>query len=560
MQSTHHGLMQQKAPACSSTRGVAQREESTMSKTKLPKAIPERKRGSHARTGTVVPTRDGRWQPMIRLADGSKMRLDPLPEGTSEAEARKIALEKQQKADRQNLTRPQRRAEERNTDECEAWVEVWIKHRESKGYTSVREDESHWRTHARKVLGAKHPRDWTRTDLRALRLDLVEKARRREVSWKTVANVWTTVSRMCADASEHDDPKIRVRDDDSPSLRLRAPQPDQDIERSKQFLYPSEFLKFVSCPDVPLRWRQLVAVAVYTYLREGELRVLRWADVDFEHRTIHVHRARDRRTPGGIKPTKGKADRKVPIEPRLAPLLEAMHKQGGPLVIPEFPSERDMARGLRRWLLKAGVDRAALHEGGETTQQVRFHDLRSTGCTWAAIRNDPPLQIQARAGHKDFQTTQGYIRTAEAVREGFGDAFPELPPELSGSRKRLTNAQVFEIRRGGRDLNPGETPEMTEEMAKSSEVDSTSPPPDSPRLPTTSEGVSQSVCHWPDARNELVQTLNQALGRALAAGDLEAARVAHEAIGKLMGSRGLGGAAPVVDLNAARRGRGNPSG
>lgn len=28
---------------------------------------------------------------------------------------------------------------------------------------------------------------------------------------------------------------------------------------------------------------------------------------------------------------------------------------------------------------------------------------------------------------EDFATTQGYIREAEAVREGFGDIFPPLP-------------------------------------------------------------------------------------------------------------------------------------
>ena len=46
-----------------------------------------------------------------------------------------------------------------------------------------------------------------------------------------------------------------------------------------QFLYPSEFLRFVNCDEVPIAWRRSVAIAVYTYLRAGELRVLRWEDV-----------------------------------------------------------------------------------------------------------------------------------------------------------------------------------------------------------------------------------------------------------------------------------------
>ncbi len=42
------------------------------------------------RTGTLVKTRDGRWQALIRLPDGTRKRMPPggFPEGTSEAFAR----------------------------------------------------------------------------------------------------------------------------------------------------------------------------------------------------------------------------------------------------------------------------------------------------------------------------------------------------------------------------------------------------------------------------------------------------------------------------------------
>jgi hypothetical protein len=57
-----------------------------MSKPKQAQA--ENKRKGRKRTGTVVRTRDGRWQPMIRLADGTKKRFPPLANETTEAEAR----------------------------------------------------------------------------------------------------------------------------------------------------------------------------------------------------------------------------------------------------------------------------------------------------------------------------------------------------------------------------------------------------------------------------------------------------------------------------------------
>jgi hypothetical protein len=46
------------------------------------------------------------------------------------------------------------------------------------------------------------------------------------------------------------------------------------------------------------------------------------------------------------------------------------------------------------------------------------------------VRGDDALKIQQRAGHTDFQTTQGYIRVAESVRDGFGQPFPTLPVAL----------------------------------------------------------------------------------------------------------------------------------
>jgi hypothetical protein len=47
--------------------------------------------------------------------------------------------------------------------------------------------------------------------------------------------------------------------------------PERGDRKAKQFLYPSEFLKFVSCEDVPIRRRRAVAIAVYTFVRDGEL-------------------------------------------------------------------------------------------------------------------------------------------------------------------------------------------------------------------------------------------------------------------------------------------------
>lgn len=99
---------------------------------------------------------------------------------------------------------------------------------------------------------------------------------------------------MAADAVSSKVNALRVRADD-PTTNVEGP--DRGEEKSKPFLYPSEFLAFVSCAAVPLKWRRAVALAVYLYPRDGELRILQWedGDVDLDHGTIHIHRSWDRR-------------------------------------------------------------------------------------------------------------------------------------------------------------------------------------------------------------------------------------------------------------------------
>jgi hypothetical protein len=51
----------------------------------------------------------------------------------------------------------------------------------------------------------------------------------------------------------------------------------------------------------------------------------------------------------------------------------------------------------------------------------------------------------------------------------------------------------------------------------------------------------------------LVQALTQAIGEATEAGDLHVARIAHEALGKLLDAPG---GASVAELSSVKRGRG----
>ena len=81
------------------------------------------------------------------------------------------------------------------------------------------------------------------------------------------------------------------------------------------------------------------------------------------------------------------------------------------------------------------------HEAEATSKPMTWYDLRATGITWRAVRGDDPLRIRYDAGHRDFTTTQGYIRAADAFRgdaQSFGEVFASPRSLLN-----LGNARVI---------------------------------------------------------------------------------------------------------------------
>jgi integrase len=309
------------------------------------------------------------------------------------------------------------------------YAKRWLADREGR-VNSVRDDRGRMTHHVVPVLGNLNVLTFNRDDVERLRDALDRKIVKGDLSWKTIASVWTLVTSMCADMVSAKKREFRVRGD-NPCRDVKPPE--RGSRKAKQYLYPSEFLKLVSCPEVPLRWRRVAALAVYTFARDGELRALGWdGDIDLEHGVLSVTRAFNERT-GKVESTKTEETRRFALEPNVVPLLQAMHdeKKGQGTVVGWH--ERHMARGLRRWLMKAGVTRDELHHGSPTRKPMTWHDLRATGITWMAVRGDDPLKIKQRAGHATFSTTEIYIREAEAVREGFGEPFPPLPECLIGS-------------------------------------------------------------------------------------------------------------------------------
>ncbi|HEY4117030.1 MAG TPA: tyrosine-type recombinase/integrase [Byssovorax sp.] len=362
------------------------------------------------------------------------IHLDPSPKSPqAEARARETAAHYSERYAIEKLEpveKPKPGAPPTEGETFEAWAERWCKSREAKGHTTVADDRGRLRKWITPAFTGKPMTTITRDDVEALVEALDGRIVSGELAWRSARNVWALVSKAFSDACAAKDRSLRTLRE-NPALGVRPP--DRGEDKAKAYLFPSEFLALMSCAAIPVPWRRVYAISTYLYSRAAEVRGLAWEDVDLDHGLVLIHRTID--DDGVVSSTKGMAARRFAIEPTLLPMLRRMYTAAGGVgsVVPHMPTEKHLAPMLRRHLLAAGVNRAELHANDRTRKRLRFHDLRATGLTWLAIRGDGPLQIKQRAGHKAFTTTEGYIRDAEAVREGFGDVFPPLPAEVESS-------------------------------------------------------------------------------------------------------------------------------
>jgi integrase len=149
----------------------------------------------------------------------------------------------------------------------------------------------------------------------------------------------------------------------------------------------------------------LYLTAAQTGLRQGELRALRWSDVDFAGDRIHVRRSARSGAAGTIKVPKSRKVRSVPMTPQVATALARLGTRelfagDDELVFPNAVGavENDalIRRRYRRALKAAGLP------------AVRFHDLRHAfGST--AVKAFPLSDVQAMLGHAHVATTMRYV-------------------------------------------------------------------------------------------------------------------------------------------------------
>jgi integrase len=175
--------------------------------------------------------------------------------------------------------------------------------------------------------------------------------------------------------------------------------------------------------------RPIVACALYTGMRAGEIRALRWQDVDLKLSVIW------------IRNSKSGKPREVPIHEILKRELLRVKRTGSKceyvFTKPDGTHYKDW-RGA--WL--AATDAASPYG-------LRFHDLRHTFGTWHLAANTNPYVTQDLMGHVTNHMTRRYSHVTMPVKRAAIENMPRVgeqgkvikiaptqtPTQLQGARR-----------------------------------------------------------------------------------------------------------------------------
>ena len=146
----------------------------------------------------------------------------------------------------------------------------------------------------------------------------------------------------------------------------------------------------------------LFTVAAFTGLRLGELLALRWGDVDFTKRLVHVRRSHVLGVDGTPKSHKV---RSVPLIDQAARALDKLSRREHSTDPDDRVFASPTGEVLSQDLLRRRFHRAVKAAG---LVDLPLHDLRHTFGT-LAVQAFPLSDVKAYMGHANIETTMIYV-------------------------------------------------------------------------------------------------------------------------------------------------------
>ncbi len=187
------------------------------------------------------------------------------------------------------------------------------------------------------------------------------------------------------------------------------------------------------------RWRPFVITAIFTGLRSSELRGLRWDDIDFDIKVIHVRQRAD--AWGKMGPPKSEAgERAIPMTPMVANALKEWKlecpKGDFRLVFPNGDGRPEnhaniANRGFYPLQIAGKIgDKIGEDKEGRPILRAKYgmHTLRHFFASWLIEQKFSPKKVQELLGHSSIQMTF--------------DVYGHLFPSLEDDHEKMAAGEI----------------------------------------------------------------------------------------------------------------------
>jgi integrase len=150
---------------------------------------------------------------------------------------------------------------------------------------------------------------------------------------------------------------------------------------------------------------EMILIALRTGMRQGEIKALQWASIDWQNRSVTVQHSRCDYT-GELTSPKSNRLRHIPLNVDVYEMLLKRKKDTGYVFLNEKRQPFD-AQCLKRRL--ARVQRRA------GLRRIGWHTLRHTFASQLVMKGVPISAVQALLGHSSITTTMRYAHLAPST-------------------------------------------------------------------------------------------------------------------------------------------------
>jgi integrase len=199
--------------------------------------------------------------------------------------------------------------------------------------------------------------------------------------------------------------------DSNPLKEAERPKDTREEEKEMKILTPEEIRAFLDNVKDP-KYKTLFLLAIMSGAREGELLGLKWSDVDFEKKQVHIQRTFNK---GRWFPTKTKSSkRKIDLSPSIISELRKWKLACIPneldLVFPnEAGQPMNYSNMVQRYFEPALIGAGIIVRDKETKKiagtRVKFHSLRHTYASLMIEQGENIKYIQTQLGHSSPTVT-----------------------------------------------------------------------------------------------------------------------------------------------------------